>query len=265
MLRRAMAKIDRMETERDQAVAWLEGHISVMAAIRGGRRQVEQVYVRAGKWQRAQWELQQIAASANIPIETVPREFIEAHAAGQSHGGVLARVGPRCFTPLKDLFDLEEPPCIVMLDGIEDPFNFGQAVRALYAAGVTGLVVRERNWLSAAGVVTRASAGATELMPTAVVANPEEAAQAAWAQGISVACTARESAVSIYAADLTGPLFVLIGGEKRGVTRSFADQADLRLRIPYQREFGRSLGAAASAAVVAFEMMRQRMQAVGAP
>ena len=73
-----------------------------------------------------------------------------------------------------------------------------------------------------------------------------------------VACTARESAVSIYEADLSRPTFLLIGGEKRGITRSFLDQAELRLRIPYGRPFEKSLGAAASTAVIAFELLRQR-------
>ena len=47
-------------------------------------------------------------------------------------------------------------PFVAMLDGVEDPYNFGQAVRALYAAGAHGLILRPRNWLTAAGVVARA-------------------------------------------------------------------------------------------------------------
>jgi tRNA G18 (ribose-2'-O)-methylase SpoU len=58
---------------------------------------------------------------------------------------------------------------------------------------------------------------------------------------------------------LTAPLFLIIGGEKRGVTRSFADAADMRLKIPYGREFRQSLGTTAAAAVLAFEVMRQRL------
>ena len=73
-----------------------------------------------------------------------------------------------------------------------------------------------------------------------------------------VACTAVDNSQSIYEADLDIPLFLLIGGEKRGITRSFLEQADLRLQIPYGRQFNRSLGAAASAAILGFEIMRQR-------
>ena len=52
-----------------------------------------------------------------------------------------------------------------MLCGIEDPFNFGCAVRSFYAAGASGFIVSPRNWMSAAGVVCRSSAGASELLP----------------------------------------------------------------------------------------------------
>ena len=238
--------------------AWLEGRISVEAAIRGGNRDVEQVYLRSGKFDRELKRLQRRAEQANIPVSEAGDDFFTAHAAGQTHGGVLARVGPRRFGPLSALIAGAERPFVVMLDGIEDPFNFGQAVRALYAAGISGLVVRPRNWLNAAAIVTRSSAGASELMPTAVADSAEEAAAYFRQHGLAVACTARESAVSLFDADLTAPMFLLIGGEKRGITRSFLDQADVRLEIPYGRSFAHSLGAAASTAVIAFEVLRQR-------
>jgi 23S rRNA (guanosine2251-2'-O)-methyltransferase len=241
--------------------AWLEGRVSIEAAIRGQNRSVDTVYLRRGKWDRATRRLQKMAKGAGIRIKIVNDAFIAEYAAGKSHGGLLARAGPRRFASLEDLLDGSNNPLIVMLDGIEDPFNFGQAVRALYAAGITGLVVRPRNWLTATGTVTRSSAGATELMPTAVAESALEAAAFFRERGLIIACTAKESAVSLYETDLTGPLFLLIGGEKRGITRSFLDQADIRLNIPYGRSFRQSLGAAASTAVFAFELSRQRAQA----
>ena len=147
---------------------------------------------------------------------------------------------------------------IVMLDGIEDPFNFGQAVRALYAAGIGGLVVR-RSWETGLGTVTRASAGASELMPTARSESAEDAAAACRRAGYRVACAvASDDATELAETDLTGSLFLLIGGERRGVTRSFVEQADERIRIGYGRDRAPQLGAAASAAIIAFEALRQR-------
>jgi len=156
---------------------------------------------------------------------------------------------------LSDLF-ASPAPALVMLDGVEDPYNFGQAVRSLYAAGIDGLLVRPRNWLSA-GVAVRASAGATEFMPTAEVETVEEAAAEARARGLRVA-VADEEGASMTTVDLAGPLLLVVGGEKRGVTRSFRRAADLRVRIPYGRPFDHSLGTTAAATALAFEIQRQR-------
>jgi 23S rRNA (guanosine2251-2'-O)-methyltransferase len=125
---------------------------------------------------------------------------------------------------------------------------------------VNGVVVRPRNWLSAASVVARASAGASEWMPMAVAETAVSAANHYKAHGLTIACLAQEGAVSLFEADLKRPLFLLVGGEKRGITRSFLSETDLRLQIPYGRAYRQSLGTVASAAVLGFELLRQRQQ-----
>jgi 23S rRNA (guanosine2251-2'-O)-methyltransferase len=242
--------------------AFLEGVISVMAALQAGNRPIRAVYMRQGKWgsprTRGWQRLRRTAESQHIPVQFVTEEFLQEKVSGNSHGGVIAEVETRRFVTMDELVTGRERPFIVMLDGLEDPFNFGQAIRALYAAGVDGLVLRPRNWLSAAGIVVRASAGASEWMPTALAESAEAAAAFYRQRGLQIACTTQAEATSIYEADLRQPMFLLVGGERRGITRSLLDQAELRLQIPYGRPFSHSLGAAASAAIVAFEMMRQR-------
>jgi 23S rRNA (guanosine2251-2'-O)-methyltransferase len=240
---------------------WIEGYVSVEAAVRAGNRPVEIIYVRQDKWDSSARQLQRLAQEAGVPLERVNAKTIAEIASGHSHGGIVARVGPHRFQSLPALLEDRPNPCVVMIDGVEDPYNFGQTVRALYAAGISGLVVRPRNWLSAADIVTRASAGATEWMPIAVAETLEEAAEFFSSQGLLVACAVHdEAAVSIYKADLTRPLFLAVGGEKRGITRSFLSRVELPLFIPYGRPFGRSLGTAGSVAVLAFEIMRQRQR-----
>ena len=244
--------------EEDE-IALLEGFISVSAALAGGRRKVYRLQLREGKEDGQTRHLEQMARKAQIKIERVPAETIDTQAGGRTHGGVLAHVGPYRFAELASLTAGKSAPFIAMIDGVEDPFNFGASVRALYAAGADGLVLRPRNWLSAAGVVARASAGASELIPTAIAETVSEAATFFRASGLAVACATDErGSVSLYNADLTGPLFLLIGGEKRGITRSFSEKADLNLRIPYGRPLPHSLGTASASAIIAFEVMRQR-------
>jgi 23S rRNA (guanosine2251-2'-O)-methyltransferase len=240
----------------------LEGHVSVEAALSAGERHVHRVWARLPGGRRL-GRLRALARERGVVIDQVEAELIDELASGRSHGGVLALVGPRRSRTVAQLVaEVGEGSMIVMLDGIEDPFNFGQAVRALYAAGVDGLVIR-RSWETATGTVVRASAGASELLPTATAATVEEAATVTRMAGLRVACAvADEAAMELHGADLTGGLFLLIGGERRGVTRSFVEEADQLIRIGYGRDRAPALGAAAAAAIIGFEALRQRRAGV---
>ncbi len=244
----------------------LEGRVSIEAAISGGVRRVHEILAVAPGDRRLAF-LRRIAADHEIPIRKVGPAVIRGLVTGQTHGGVVALAGERSYLALPDLLATIGPdPFVVMLDGVEDPYNFGQAVRSLYACGADGLILRPRSWESAAGIVARASAGASELLPTATVGGDEEAASICRAAGLQVACaTTRPDGTWIHDADLVRGTFLLVGGERRGVTRSFVDQADLRLRIPYGRRGAHALGAAVSAALIGFEALRQRRVAGAAP
>ena len=236
----------------------LEGHVSVEAALEAGVRPVHRIWaVRPGDHRLRR--LRALSRDRGVEIDQVDPAAIDELAAGRTHGGVLGLAGPRAERSVDEILsEMGEGPLLVMLDGIEDPFNFGQAVRALYASGVDALVVR-RSWDTALATVTRASAGATELVPTASVRTADEAASAARGAGMRVACAVSDpEALEVHAADLTGGLLLLIGGERRGVTRSFVEKADLRVRIGYGRQDAPDLGAAAAAAIIGFEALRQR-------
>lgn len=239
----------------------VEGHVSVEAALEAGVRRVHRIWaVLPGD--RRLGRLRALARERDVVIDQVDPALIGELAGGRSHGGVIGLVGPRRGRRLEQvLAEVGESPLVVMLDGVEDPFNFGQAVRALYAAGADAVVLR-RAWETALATVTRASAGASELLPTGIVDSAEAAAEICRRAGLRVACAVNLPAASeLHEADLTGGLFVLIGGERRGVTRSFVEEADMQLRIGYGRERAPELGAAASAAIIGFEALRQRRAA----
>lgn len=251
----------------------LEGAIAVTAVLEAESRPVSRVLLdKRIRFERDAAKIRKLAERTGAVVEITDADGIAALAQGTSHGGVIAVAGERRFVEMDDLVmgeatdapesrpynDSSLQPFIVMLDGIEDPFNFGQAVRAFYAAGADGLVLRPRNWMSAAGVVARSSAGASERILTAVAETVEDAAAFLRGRGLQVAVAAKERAVPLYEADLTDGLFLVVGGEKRGVTRSFADGADIRISIPYGRAFPHSLGTVAAASTIAFEVLRQR-------
>jgi len=234
---------------------WIGGFIPVEAVLLANSREMRQIYVTRERLDSRLARLERLASERRVPVGQSDSDTLTDLAGAPGHSGVAAQVGPRRTVALADL--LASPaPALVMLDGVEDPYNFGQAVRSLYAAGLDGLIVRQRHWLSA-GVAVRASAGATEFMPTASVETPEEAAAEARARGLRVA-VADEEGTPMAQTDLSGPLLLVIGGEKRGVTRSFRRAADVRVRIAYGRPFAYSLGTAGAATALAFEILRQR-------
>ncbi len=238
----------------------LEGWVSVLAALEAGRRPLSAIYLQRDKDLREGGRIRAAAAKAGVEIKQVSADEIDALAHGKSHGGVLAIAGERKYQTLDELITGQKDAFIVMLDGVEDPFNYGQAIRALYAAGAHGLVVPERNWDTALSVVTRASAGASEYMPTARVADVKEAITFFKAHGFRVAATAKErNSKSIYSVDLHGPLFMLIGGERRGLNAAALALCDVLLSIPYGRDFKAELDVTSSTAALAFEVMRQRV------
>ena len=246
----------------EEGAILLEGAAAVRGALHGESRSIVEILLsRKKKPNRFITWLTAEAGRRNLPLRTVEPEEIEKMGASGGHGGVVALVGKRSFTALNELLtaDTEKPPLVVMLDGIEDPYNLGFAIRTLYAAGVSGVVLRERDWGSAEGTILRSSAGAFDLMPIACTPNAEEAARLFRSSGLTIAATDYgRGSRSLYKVDLTLPLFLLIGGERRGITRSFLDNADLIVHIPYGRDFRGSLTAASAAAVIGFEAMRQR-------
>ena len=237
-----------------------EGLLSVQAAIKGETRKVEEVWVTSNQRTHKVMCLLNQAKMQGIKILRKPRADIDAMASGQTHGGIVALAGRRQYRTLDRLLATSHAPLLVMLDGVEDPYNFGQAIRAIHAAGSDGLIVGSRDWASAESIVARASAGASEFVPTVRTENVDRTCEELAERGLTIAMTAHDRrACTIYEADLTGPLLIMLGGERRGVRRSLRRRVDLLLRVPYGRRFGPSLGTTAAAAAVTFEAMRQRM------
>lgn len=236
----------------------LEGARAVEAALECDSREIEEIFVAKDRLTPEVARLEKLAQAKNVRLTWAEKGVMaEMLVTGRTHGGVLAVVGPRRLVDKAHLVD-NSAPFVVMLDGVEDPYNLGQAMRALYPAGATGLVIRSRSWLSATAILGRASGGASERLAMAEVDSVAEALDFFKGQGLTIAITAQDHSLSLYQADLTKPLFLLIGGEKRGLSRPLRAKADLLLNIPYGRPFESSLGTAGATAILAFEVMRQR-------
>lgn len=238
---------------------------AVIAAIESGRsdRKIVRVIVAESRQKARAKELSYIKAMSykyDFPIVTVPDNEVDAAALGASHGGLLLEATARTIPTLTaDALAAvpENERFFVMLEGIEDPYNFGYALRSLYAAGASAVILSPRNWMSAAGIVCRASAGASEACGTYICESAAECARIMHALDVRIVCADMKNSVSIYDADLKKPIFLAVGGEKRGLSRDLLDAADTVVRLDYGRDFPAALSAASAAAVAGFEILRQ--------
>lgn len=252
----------KKEESKYNSSSIFEGMTSISALLNTSAdvndRRIERILIDQTKRRSKAPEIGFLTAKSHelgFPIEFVSPEVIQSSALGSSHGGILAVCSDRTIPTLQaDLLDTNG--FYVYMEGIEDPYNFGNALRSLYAAGVTGVVLPPRNWLSAAGVVARASAGASERLPM-MIADPETLVREFKKANYRILCAGIRNSVSVFDEDFPFPLLLVIGGEKRGISAALLENADQIVRIDYGRPFQGSLSASASAAVLAFEIMRK--------
>lgn len=182
-------------------------------------------------------------------------EELEKITLGTSHGGIVALAEERTIPYLSVDTSLKKNGFYCMIQGIEDPYNFGYALRSLYACGCDGIILAERNWMSAAGVVARSSAGASELFEI-YKGDPVEIANIFKKQGFSILCADEDTDNILGKCDISCPVLLIVGGEKRGISKDLLSLADMRVKIEYARDFSASLSAASATTMFAYEIMR---------
>lgn len=234
----------------------LEGNVSVKAALLGGNRNVSCIYMDKRKHDKDANFIRRLAAKSNVPVKDVKREEIDAAASGRTHGGVIAEAEGRRYQKLEECFDCPHP-FLVLLEGVEDPFNAGYVMRSLYSAGCDGLIMRPREWKDAESTILKSSAGASEYIRL-VQMDPQEAVQACKAHGLYVYAAMRKDAVPYFDADFTRGMLLCIGGEMRGLSSGVLRYVDQNLYIPYANDFRNALNAAGASAALGFEVLRQR-------
>lgn len=181
---------------------------------------------------------------------------LEKITLGNSHGGIVAITDTREIPAFNGDISLPEHGFFAMIQGIEDPYNFGYALRSLYAVGTNGIILPKRNWMSAAGVVCRSSAGASELFDM-YEGEPVEVIKIFKSKGYTIVCAEEKTDNILGKCPLPLPILLIVGGEKRGISKAVLDLADIKVKIDYGREFNASLSAASATTMFAYEIMRQ--------
>lgn len=188
----------------------------------------------------------------------VSHTIIDDLANGKTHGGIIAICSKSDIPKLRKNEQIFDNGFYVILDGIEDPFNFAYAMRSVYAAGADGIVVPNYRFSNAQGIVCKCSAGTSELIDI-FECDISAAIDLFKSKGYKVASAGIRDSVSLYDADLRKPLLLIVGGEKRGISSDILSKSDMIVRVDYGKTFKGSLTASAAATVLAFEVYRQNI------
>ncbi len=235
----------------------IEGDVSVKAALLGNKREVIIVYMDKSRHDKDAWFIEKKCEEKHITLKKKSRESIEELATGFTHGGVIAEVGSRKYDSLDDILEVQNP-FVVLLEGVEDPFNLGYIMRTLYCAGCSGLILRNRNWEKSESTILKSSAGAFEYLPTVLSDNLEEDILKCKEKNLHIYAAMRKDAKIYFDENYTEPVLLMIGGEMRGLSSKVLKLADQNIYIPYANDFRNALNAAGASAVLGFEVMRQR-------
>ncbi|RPJ71102.1 MAG: 23S rRNA (guanosine(2251)-2'-O)-methyltransferase RlmB [Acidobacteria bacterium] len=232
----------------------------VLEALRAGR--VRGIRTSRRSDQRMQ-EVLQLAVRARVPIQQVETSELDRAARGGQHQGVVAEVEQAPDHTVQELVaGASRVPLIVVLDGVEDPHNFGAILRVADAAGVDGVVRQRRHAAAADGAAAKASAGAMAHVRMANVVNIARAidelkAANVWTVGLAGDARQRYSEL-----DLTLPTALVLGAEGTGLRRLVRERCDILASLPMQGHV-ESLNVSVAAGIVLFEAVRQREGAAG--
>jgi 23S rRNA (guanosine2251-2'-O)-methyltransferase len=208
---------------------------SVREALARAPERVLEMWVLAGRADDRMAEVVALAREQGIACQEVRRDTLDGMAGGGAHQGVVARLAaaaPLDENDLEALLDrIEGPPLLLVLDGVQDPQNLGACLRTADAAGAHAVVIPRDRAVGLTPAARKAAAGAAETVPLIRVVNLARCLRSLKDRGIWLV-GAEAGAPSAFAADLAGPLALVLGGEGGGLRRLTRETCDLLVSLP---------------------------------
>lgn len=224
-------------------------------------RSVEALFVADGTRTKEVDQVIAVAKDRAIWIEYRPRSLVADLAGEGTHQGIVAITGEYPYVEIADILAAAsaagEPPLVLLLDSITDPQNLGALVRSAEVLGAHGVIIPDKHAAPVTGAAVKASAGATERMRIARVANLLKAVDALREARITVWGAAAGTGPTPAEANLRGATALVIGSEGRGLREAVARRCDGLVQIP-QRGLVASLNASVAGAILLYEAARQR-------
>ena len=230
----------------------IEGAISVKSAINNSKRSVNKIYINSNKKTKDFNYIRKIARNKNIDIVECNEDDLLNIVSGKSHGGVCGDVGARKY----DEFDNGD---IFYLDGIEDPFNLGYALRTLYAFGIKNVLLSARDYSSMESQLLKSSAGAYDMLNIKIVDDELKMIQEYKQNGYHLYGLYRsDNSKDVFDVKFASKALFILGGEKRGISSEVLNECNEHLYISYGSDFRNSLNACGALDVVATLLYSQK-------
>lgn len=239
----------------------IEGRNAVMEAFRSGKC-IDKLFVLDGCQDGPVLSIKREAKKQDTVIRYVNKERLDQISETGKHQGVIAYAAAYDYAEVEDILqdarDKGEDPFIFLLDNIEDPHNLGAMIRTAHLAGAHGVIIPKNRAVGLTATVARTSAGALNYLPVAKVTNLAKTIEDLKKEGLWFVCADMDGTV-MYDLNLKGPIGLVIGSEGEGVGRLVKEKCDLIASIPMKGQID-SLNASVAAGVLAYEIVRQRLQ-----
>ena len=237
----------------------LEGRNAVLEAFRAGKT-VDKLYVQEGLKDGPILSIVREAKKQGSRILYSDKESLNRMSEDGKHQGVIAMVASYAYAELGDILararEKGEDPFLILLDGIEDPYNLGAIIRTANQVGAHGVVINKNRAVGLTASVARTSAGALNYTPVAKVTNMARTIEELKKEGLWFVAADMDGE-EMYRINLKGPLGLVIGNEGKGVSELVRKKCDFTARIPMLGQID-SLNASVAAGVLAYEVLRQR-------
>lgn len=238
----------------------IEGRNAVMEAFRSGKT-IDKLFVLKNCQDGPVNSILREARKHDVIVSFVAKERLDQMSKTGKHQGVIASAAAYEYAEVEDILNLArekgEPPFIFLLDNIEDPHNLGAIIRTANLAGAHGVIIPKRHAVGLTATVAKTSAGALNYTPVAKVTNLGATMEKLKKEGLWFVC-ADMGGTTMYDLNLTGPIGLVIGNEGEGVGRLVKEKCDYVASIPMKGDID-SLNASVAAGVLAYEIVRQRM------
>ncbi|NOX09152.1 MAG: 23S rRNA (guanosine(2251)-2'-O)-methyltransferase RlmB [Gammaproteobacteria bacterium] len=235
---------------------------AVQSLLENNAHAVCRIWLQDGRRDKRLNQLLEQLREQDVQVQVQSRRALDDLVDGRRHQGVVAEVllpEPATEQGLEGLLEtLDEPPFLLILDGVQDPHNLGACLRSAAAAGVHAVIIPKDRAVGLTSVVRKVASGAAEVVPLYLVSNLARTLRQLQERGIWLYGAAGEADKSVYQVDLKGSIAIVMGGEGKGLRRLTREHCDVLMHIPMTTAV-ESLNVSVAAGVLLFEANRQRL------